>query len=57
MDSQRRKPVVPRAETPELRFEVQYGEMRGIARHEKLKRLRKQHPQRDIPRVDSTDER
>jgi len=55
MARQRRKPVVPGAAAPEP--EVQQGDMRGIARQEKLKRLRKQHPQRDIPRVDSTEER
>ena len=55
MANQRKKPVVPGPETPAP--EGQHGNMKGIARQEKLKRLRKQHPQRDIPRVDSTEER
>lgn len=55
MANQRKKPVVPGSEIPGP--EAQHGNMKGIARQEKLKRLRKQHPQRDIPRVDSTEER
>lgn len=55
MAKQPRKPVVPGTGTPEP--EVQHGDIRGIARQDRLKRLRRQHPQRDIPRVDSTEER
>jgi hypothetical protein len=36
--------------------EVQGGQQRSKARDEALKRLVKQHPQRDEPRVDSTEE-
>lgn len=32
--------------------EVQQGESRSIAKQEALKHVKKQHPQRDIPRVD-----
>lgn len=34
---------------------VQQGERRGIATGERLKRLIKQHPQRDEPKVDSVE--
>jgi len=32
--------------------ELQQGEPRSIARQEALKHIKKQHPQRDVPRVD-----
>lgn len=32
--------------------EVQQGEARGIAKQEALKHIKKQHPQRDVPKVD-----
>jgi len=32
--------------------EAQQGEPRSIARQEALKHIKKQHPQRDVPRVD-----
>ena len=32
--------------------EVQQGEARSIAKQEALKHIKKQHPERDIPRVD-----
>ena len=32
--------------------DVQQGEPRSIAKQEALKHVKKQHPQRDIPRVD-----
>lgn len=35
--------------------QIQEGEPRSIARQEALKRLVRQHPQRDLPRVDSVD--
>jgi len=42
---------MPPAETPPA--EVQQSARCGIARDEKLKRIVKQHPQRDIPKVES----
>ena len=36
--------------------EVQGSQIRSIARQEKLKRIVKQHPKRDEPRVDAIDE-
>lgn len=35
--------------------DVQASGARSIARQEQLKRIVKQHPQRDIPRVESVD--
>lgn len=40
--------------TPEP--EIQEGHTRGKARDDKLKRIIRQHPQRDEPRVDSVDD-
>jgi len=40
---------------PEPLHEGQEGLGRSIARDERMKRAAKQHPQRDKPRVDSTD--
>jgi len=44
-------PVTPAAEP-----EVHGSHMRSIARQEKLKRIVKQHPERDEPKVDAIDE-
>ena len=44
-------PVLPVVEP-----EVQGGQTRSIARQEKLKRIVKQHPERDLPKVDAIDE-
>ena len=41
-----------RKEEP-LQPEIQQGERRSIATDERLKRVIKQHPQRDEPKVDS----
>ncbi len=41
----------PRTRLDELE-ELQQGESKGIAKQEALKHLKKQHPQRDVPRVD-----
>lgn len=41
---------------PELTHEdIQQGSNRSIARQERLKRTVQQHPQRDLPRVESID--
>lgn len=40
---------------PVPRPQIQQGETRGIAKDERLKRVVKQHPQRDEPRVDSVE--
>jgi hypothetical protein len=45
---------LPRPETPEP--EIQEGHTRGKARDDKLKRIIKQHPKRDEPRVDSVED-
>ncbi|MFM9888885.1 MAG: hypothetical protein ACKVQT_38165 [Burkholderiales bacterium] len=42
--------------TAVVEAEVQGGQTRSIARQEKLKRIVKQHPERDEPRVDAIDE-
>lgn len=36
----------------EEEIEIQVGGGKSIARNEILKHLRKQHPQRDVPRID-----
>lgn len=41
----------PRTRQEEL-DELQQGESKGIAKQEALKHLKKQHPQRDVPKVD-----
>ena len=40
-------------------FEIQSGEPKSISKQERLKRAIKQHPQRDVPRIDGevTEER
>ncbi|HEU0201860.1 MAG TPA: hypothetical protein VFR86_15690 [Burkholderiaceae bacterium] len=43
----------PRQKTPEA--EIQQGDGRGIAKEERLKRIIKQHPQREEPKVDSVE--
>lgn len=48
-----KEPEVPEAEAPEA--EVQQGTGRGISRNERVKRVIKQHPRRDIPRVESVE--
>jgi hypothetical protein len=35
-----------------LDMEIHQGESKSIARQEALKHIKKQHPQRDVPRVD-----
>jgi len=40
---------------PQPPYEGQEGSGRSISRDERVKRAAKQHPQRDEPRVDSTD--
>ena len=40
-------------ESPDV--EVQQSNLRSPAKQEKLKRMIKQHPQREIPRVESID--
>lgn len=47
--SEERKTVKPR---PEEDLEIQVGGGKSIARNELLEHLRKQHPQRDVPRID-----
>ena len=37
---------------PEEEIEIQVGGGKSIARNEILEHLRKQHPQRDVPRID-----
>ncbi len=44
-------PAIPAAEP-----EVHGSHTRSIARQEKLKRIVKQHPERDEPKVDAIDE-
>ena len=48
---QREAAELPPAETPPA--ELQQSARHGIARDEKLKRIVKQHPQRDIAKVES----
>lgn len=50
---QEKKP--PQPETPEQ--EIQAGQTRGKARDDKLKRIIRQHPKRDEPRVDSVEDK
>lgn len=45
------KDPLPRAEQY-LEEEVHMGEQKSIAKQEALKHLKKQHPQRDVPRID-----
>jgi len=49
---EKRKPPEPAAPEPE----VQTGHGRSKVRDDKLKRIIKQHPQRDTPRIDDTEE-
>lgn len=49
---QEKKPPQPKTPEPE----IQEGHTRGKARDDKLKRIIKQHPQRDEPRVDSVED-
>ena len=44
-----------REEPPMSEAEIQQGGSRGIAADEMLKRVVKQHPQRDEPKVDSVE--
>jgi hypothetical protein len=44
-----------RREEQPSRQEIQQGEGRSIATDERLKRVIKQHPQRDEPKVDSVE--
>jgi hypothetical protein len=44
-------PVLPNDEP-----DVQGGQTRSIARQEELKRIVRQHPERDEPKVDAIDE-
>jgi len=39
-----------------LEDEIQVGEQKSIAKQEALKHIKKQHPQRDIPKVDEDEE-
>lgn len=41
-----------RGSKEEQDMEAQQGEAKSIGRQEALKRIKKQHPQRDVPRVD-----
>jgi ribosomal protein L24 len=43
------------AEPTEKELEIQHSNVRSIAKQEKLKRIIKQHPHRDLPRVDSVE--
>lgn len=45
----------PEEQEEEIIEEGQHGGEKGIAREEALKHVRKQHPKRDIPRVESSD--
>lgn len=45
----------PEEQEEEIIEEGQHGEEKSTARQEALKHIRKQHPKRDIPRVDSSD--
>ena len=45
----------PGPDEPEREQPMQQAEKRGIATDERLKRLMRQHPQRDEPRVESID--
>jgi hypothetical protein len=48
---------LPQSATPEWfdDVDVQASGARSVARQEQLKRIVKQHPQRDIPKVESVD--
>jgi hypothetical protein len=48
---------LPQSSTPEWfdDVDVQASGARSVARQEQLKRIVKQHPQRDIPKVESVD--
>lgn len=45
-----KQPIPGKEQTPE--DEIQTGEQKSIAKQEALKHIKKQHPQRDIPKVD-----
>ena len=51
--NRQRKPEPHKEEHPEP--EIQQGHDRGIGTDERLKRMIKQHPQRDEPKVDSVE--
>lgn len=48
-----RDPQPAPADEPERESGIQQAEKRGVATDERLKRLLRQHPQRDEPRVES----
>jgi len=50
------KPRIPKIPEP-LEAELQQSDERSIAKHERLKRVIRQHPQREIPRVESIEPR
>jgi len=51
-------PNPPKPEPVEpLEPEVQQSNERSIAKHERMKRVIKQHPQREIPRVEGIEPR
>jgi hypothetical protein len=50
-----RKKAPARRQTPEPEPELQQGHGRSVSKEEGLKRIIKQHPQRDIPRVESVE--
>jgi uncharacterized protein (UPF0264 family) len=43
------------AEPTKTELEIQHSNVRSIAKQEELKRIIKQHPYRDLPRVDSVE--
>lgn len=53
--NRQQEPKPPKEEEEPLEPEIQQGEERSIGRDERLKRVIKQHPQRDEPRVDSVE--
>lgn len=53
--NRQQEPEPPKEEEAPLEPEIQQGEERSIGRDERLKRVIKQHPQRDEPRVDSVE--
>lgn len=55
MNRQQQPENPPEQQPPAAGNEVQKGSDRGIAQDERLKRVVKQHPQRDEPRVDSVE--
>lgn len=49
-----KQPIPGKEQNPEE--EIQMGEQKSIAKQDALTHIKKQHPQRDIPKVDEDEE-